>query len=249
MFFKFTSKYTIGLELIGIATYTLQPYSPADSVYTDPGWCHRSNIPGNLHLYFFVLRCLKLQIYLFHKFSFDHINWDLASLITEIFNSQQQWWIWKSCVWRIQGHKWLEEIRGFAFLVCLMVAVAKVAVLNSLCNFGFTPSDSFNFTSSCCGTVSGNSPPTGEHLISRCEAVWENETLGFLKALSPWRTPLLPFTPIIIQKMETLVQLKNSQFLMGLCRNGPPPDLQYDNSSGKTPSYTMCSIFSSFLIA
>uniref|UniRef100_A0A4W6D8Q0 Baculoviral IAP repeat containing 2 n=1 Tax=Lates calcarifer TaxID=8187 RepID=A0A4W6D8Q0_LATCA len=31
--------------------------------------------------------------------------------------------------------------------------------------------------------------------------------------------------------METLVQLKNSQFLMGLCRNGPPPDLQYDNSS------------------
>ncbi|XP_056140468.1 baculoviral IAP repeat-containing protein 2 [Lampris incognitus] len=31
--------------------------------------------------------------------------------------------------------------------------------------------------------------------------------------------------------METLVQLKNNQFLMGLCRNGPPPDLQYDNSS------------------
>uniref|UniRef100_A0A096LQR5 Baculoviral IAP repeat containing 2 n=1 Tax=Poecilia formosa TaxID=48698 RepID=A0A096LQR5_POEFO len=25
--------------------------------------------------------------------------------------------------------------------------------------------------------------------------------------------------------------LKNNQFLMGLCRNGPPPDLQYDNSS------------------
>ncbi|KAF3840815.1 hypothetical protein F7725_006677 [Dissostichus mawsoni] len=31
--------------------------------------------------------------------------------------------------------------------------------------------------------------------------------------------------------METLVQLKNNPFLMGLCRNGPPPDLQYDNSS------------------
>uniref|UniRef100_A0A667YP34 Baculoviral IAP repeat containing 2 n=1 Tax=Myripristis murdjan TaxID=586833 RepID=A0A667YP34_9TELE len=31
--------------------------------------------------------------------------------------------------------------------------------------------------------------------------------------------------------METLVQLKNNQFLMGLCRNGPPPNLQYDNSS------------------
>uniref|UniRef100_A0A665UD34 Baculoviral IAP repeat containing 2 n=1 Tax=Echeneis naucrates TaxID=173247 RepID=A0A665UD34_ECHNA len=31
--------------------------------------------------------------------------------------------------------------------------------------------------------------------------------------------------------METLVQLKNNQFLLGLCRNGPPPDLQYDNSS------------------
>uniref|UniRef100_A0A8C7ZQ89 Baculoviral IAP repeat containing 2 n=1 Tax=Oryzias sinensis TaxID=183150 RepID=A0A8C7ZQ89_9TELE len=31
--------------------------------------------------------------------------------------------------------------------------------------------------------------------------------------------------------METLVQLKNSKFLMGLCRNGPPSDLQYDNSS------------------
>ncbi|XP_068186703.1 baculoviral IAP repeat-containing protein 2 isoform X2 [Antennarius striatus] len=31
--------------------------------------------------------------------------------------------------------------------------------------------------------------------------------------------------------METLPQLKNNQFLMGLCRNGPPPDLQYDNSS------------------
>lgn len=34
-------------------------------------------------------------------------------------------------------------------------------------------------------------------------------------------------------KMETLVQLKNNPFLMGLCRNCPPPDLQYDNSSGK----------------
>lgn len=33
--------------------------------------------------------------------------------------------------------------------------------------------------------------------------------------------------------METLVQLKNNPFLMGLCRNCPPPDLQYDNSSGK----------------
>ena len=32
--------------------------------------------------------------------------------------------------------------------------------------------------------------------------------------------------------METLIQLKNNQFLMGLCRSGPPPDLQYDNSSG-----------------
>ncbi|KAM8834749.1 baculoviral IAP repeat-containing protein 2 [Synchiropus picturatus] len=31
--------------------------------------------------------------------------------------------------------------------------------------------------------------------------------------------------------METLLQLKNNSFLMGLCRNGPPPDLQYDNSS------------------
>uniref|UniRef100_A0A8C5DC72 Baculoviral IAP repeat-containing protein 2-like n=1 Tax=Gouania willdenowi TaxID=441366 RepID=A0A8C5DC72_GOUWI len=31
--------------------------------------------------------------------------------------------------------------------------------------------------------------------------------------------------------METLVQLKNNPFLMGLCRNGPPPDLQYDNTS------------------
>uniref|UniRef100_A0A3Q3BSV3 Baculoviral IAP repeat containing 2 n=1 Tax=Kryptolebias marmoratus TaxID=37003 RepID=A0A3Q3BSV3_KRYMA len=31
--------------------------------------------------------------------------------------------------------------------------------------------------------------------------------------------------------METLLQLKKSPFLMGLCRNGPPPDLQYDNSS------------------
>lgn len=35
-------------------------------------------------------------------------------------------------------------------------------------------------------------------------------------------------------KMETLLKLKNNQFLMGLCRNGPPPDLQYDNSSGST---------------
>lgn len=32
--------------------------------------------------------------------------------------------------------------------------------------------------------------------------------------------------------METLLQIQNSQFLMGLCRNGPPPDLQYDYSSG-----------------
>lgn len=31
--------------------------------------------------------------------------------------------------------------------------------------------------------------------------------------------------------METLLQLKNNQFLMGLFRNGPPPELQYDNSS------------------
>ncbi|XP_076024301.1 baculoviral IAP repeat-containing protein 2 [Genypterus blacodes] len=31
--------------------------------------------------------------------------------------------------------------------------------------------------------------------------------------------------------METLLQLKNNTFLMGLCRNGAPPDLQYDNSS------------------
>ncbi|XP_061608230.1 baculoviral IAP repeat-containing protein 2 isoform X1 [Phyllopteryx taeniolatus] len=33
------------------------------------------------------------------------------------------------------------------------------------------------------------------------------------------------------KNMETLVQLKNNPFLMGLCRNGPPPDLHYDNSS------------------
>lgn len=33
--------------------------------------------------------------------------------------------------------------------------------------------------------------------------------------------------------METLVQLKNNEYLMGLFRNCPPPDLQYDNSSGK----------------
>ncbi|XP_061658885.1 baculoviral IAP repeat-containing protein 2 [Syngnathoides biaculeatus] len=33
------------------------------------------------------------------------------------------------------------------------------------------------------------------------------------------------------KNMETLVQLKNNPFLMGLCRGGPPPDLQYDNSS------------------
>ncbi|CAL8267879.1 unnamed protein product [Merluccius merluccius] len=31
--------------------------------------------------------------------------------------------------------------------------------------------------------------------------------------------------------METLLELKNNQFLMALCRSGPPPDLQYDNSS------------------
>ncbi|XP_077402386.1 baculoviral IAP repeat-containing protein 2 [Vanacampus margaritifer] len=31
--------------------------------------------------------------------------------------------------------------------------------------------------------------------------------------------------------METLLQLKNNPFLMGLCRSGAPPDLQYDNSS------------------
>ncbi|KAJ3589802.1 hypothetical protein NHX12_010643 [Muraenolepis orangiensis] len=31
--------------------------------------------------------------------------------------------------------------------------------------------------------------------------------------------------------METLLELKNSPFLMALCRSGPPPDLQYDNSS------------------
>ncbi|XP_071022976.1 inhibitor of apoptosis protein-like isoform X6 [Oncorhynchus clarkii lewisi] len=31
--------------------------------------------------------------------------------------------------------------------------------------------------------------------------------------------------------MDTLVQLQNSPFLMGLCRNGAPVDLQYDNSS------------------
>lgn len=45
-----------------------------------------------------------------------------------------------------------------------------------------------------------------------------------------------PFTFILLcfnTKMETLVQLKNNSFLMGLCRNCPPPDLQYDNSSGK----------------
>ncbi|KAG7217265.1 hypothetical protein INR49_027809 [Caranx melampygus] len=54
-------------------------------------------------------------------------------------------------------------------------------------------------------------------------------TLGFLKPLSLRRTSLFP--RITIFTMETLVQLKNNQFLMGLCRNGPPPDLQYDNSS------------------
>ncbi|CAL8400128.1 unnamed protein product [Boreogadus saida] len=31
--------------------------------------------------------------------------------------------------------------------------------------------------------------------------------------------------------METLLELKKNQFLMALCRSGPPPDLQYDNSS------------------
>lgn len=46
---------------------------------------------------------------------------------------------------------------------------------------------------------------------------------------------LLPFILLCFNtKMETLVQLKNNPFLMGLCRNCPPPDLQYDNSSGKS---------------
>ncbi|XP_077447906.1 baculoviral IAP repeat-containing protein 2 isoform X1 [Stigmatopora argus] len=31
--------------------------------------------------------------------------------------------------------------------------------------------------------------------------------------------------------METHIELKNNTFLMALCRNGAPPDLQYDNSS------------------
>lgn len=49
-----------------------------------------------------------------------------------------------------------------------------------------------------------------------------------------------PFTVILLRfntKMETLIQLKNNPFLMGLCRNCPPPDLQYDTSSGKRRVY------------
>lgn len=46
--------------------------------------------------------------------------------------------------------------------------------------------------------------------------------------------------------METLVQLKNSQFLMGLCRNGPPPDLQYDNSSGTTLHLSLITLHITF---
>lgn len=63
-------------------------------------------------------------------------------------------------------------------------------------------------------------------------SVWDP---GFLLSPPPpWEDP--PFTLILLcfhTKMETLVQLKNNPFLMGLCRNCPPPDLQYDNSSGK----------------
>lgn len=44
-------------------------------------------------------------------------------------------------------------------------------------------------------------------------------------------------------KMETLVQLKNNPFLMGLCRSGPPPDLQYDNSSGTSLFYSLHQIY------
>lgn len=61
----------------------------------------------------------------------------------------------------------------------------------------------------------------------------------WLAASSPSPFQGQPFYPRTISlfcsdtKMETLVQLKNSPFLMGLCRNCPPPDLQYDNSSGR----------------
>lgn len=58
---------------------------------------------------------------------------------------------------------------------------------------------------------------------------------GSFSGLSlPGRTPPFSLTLLCCRtKMETLVQLRNNPFLMGLCRNCPPPDLQYDNSSGE----------------
>lgn len=78
------------------------------------------------------------------------------------------------------------------------------------------------------------------HCLSQyvCVREWD---LGFSQTSLPLKDISFAFKLLSFNtKMETLVQLKNSQFLMGLCRSGPPPDLQYDNSSGT-------SLFHSFL--
>ncbi|XP_068600086.1 baculoviral IAP repeat-containing protein 2 isoform X2 [Brachionichthys hirsutus] len=57
------------------------------------------------------------------------------------------------------------------------------------------------------------------------------QDLGFSQTPLPLKDILFAFYINIKKKMETILQLKNNQFLIGLSRSGPPPDLQYDNSS------------------
>lgn len=76
------------------------------------------------------------------------------------------------------------------------------------------------------------------YYLSQCVCVREWD-LGFSQTSLPLKDISFAFKLLSFNtKMETLVQLKNSQFLMGLCRNGPPPDLQYDNSSGTSLFYS-----------
>lgn len=75
-------------------------------------------------------------------------------------------------------------------------------------------------------------------LFLQCLYVRKQNLVFLLPTLFIQRTALLPFILLRFNtKMETLIQLKNNPFLMGLCRNCPPPDLQYDNSSGKSCAF------------
>lgn len=105
------------------------------------------------------------------------------------------------------------------------------------CTFTFgQPSLSFSLFLSC--DLSCPPPPDLFYCHQSqcvCVRVWD---LGFSQTPLPLKDISFSFILLYNTKMETLVELKNNPFLIGLRRNGAPPDLQYDNSSGTSLFYS-----------